>query len=65
MNALQIRLKQLEKDFIPYNTEHADGDDEVSVILSIYYGYYNQFLEFYDKNGDLISREHCSYNDFN
>lgn len=64
MNALQIRLKQLEKDFISYNMEHIDGDDEVSVVLSIYYGYYNQFLEFYDKNGDLISREHCNYNDF-
>ena len=64
MNALQIRLEQLEKDFISYNMEHTDGDDEVSVVLSIYYGYYNQFLEFYDKNGDLISREHCNYNDF-
>ena len=64
MNALQIRLEQLDKDFISYNMEHMEGDEKVFVVLSIYYGYYNQFLEFYDKNGDLISREHCNYNDF-
>ena len=63
MNALEIRRIQLEKDFIPYNMELVE-DEEVSIVLSIYYGYYNQFLEYYDKNRDLISREHCNYNDF-
>ena len=64
MNALQIRLSQLDKDYISYNMEQTENDPEVNIVLSIYYGYYNQFLEFYDKNGDLISREHCNYNDF-
>lgn len=63
MNTLEIRQIQLEKDFIPYNMELVD-DEEVLIVLSIYYGYYNQFLEYYDKNGDLICREHCNYNDF-
>lgn len=63
MSALETRQIQLEKDFISYNMELVE-DEEVSVVLSIYYGYYNQFLEYYDKNGDLISREHCNYNDF-
>ena len=64
MNALETRLIQLEKDFISYNMEQVEDDIETTIVLSIYYGYYNQFLEFYDKNGDLISREHCNYNDF-
>ena len=46
MNALEIRRIQLEKDFIPYNMELVE-DEEVSIVLSIYYGYYNQFLEYY------------------
>lgn len=44
--------------------EQTENDNKVDIVLSIYYGYYNQFLEFYDKNGDLIWREHCNYNDF-
>lgn len=63
MSVLELRLKQLEKDNITYNKENFN-DVETAVVLTIMYGYYNQFLEYYDKNGDLISREHCNYNDF-
>lgn len=63
MSTLETRQNQLEKDFITYDMELVE-DEEVSVVLSIYYDYYNQFLEHYNKNGDLICREHCNYNDF-
>ena len=63
MNTLETRRNQLEADFIPYNMEMVE-DEETVIVLNIYYGYYNQFLEYYNINGDLISREHCNYNDF-
>jgi hypothetical protein len=63
MSVLELRLQQLEKDCITYNKENF-VDAETVVVLAIMYGYYNQILEYYDKNGDLIYREHCNYNDF-
>lgn len=63
MSTLETRQIRLEKDFTTYDMELVE-DEEVLTVLSIYYDYYNQFLEYYNKNGDLICREHCNYNDF-
>ena len=63
MSVLATRQIQLEKDFTTYDMELVE-DEEVLTVLSIYCDYYNQFLEYYDKNGNLICREHCNYNDF-
>ena len=64
MNELELRLKGLEADNIPYNMEQFEEIDKTTIILSIYYGYYNQFLEYYDMDGKMFSRQHCNYNDF-
>ena len=57
MNTLQNKLNQLDKDYISYNMElceHEENDTNPAIALSIYYDYNNQVVEFYNKNGDLI-----------
>lgn len=67
MSDLDNRITDLEERFIPYYMECIDDTEENGdngIALSIYYGYYNQFLEFYDHSGNLVSREPCNYNEF-